>query len=81
MDLTDTEREMLRLVRDGRVMRLTTPLGEGAYERTDGGDLDWDVLDRLAGLDLIAWASTGVGTSARETVELQEDGREAAAKL
>jgi hypothetical protein len=81
MDFTDTEREMLRLVRDGRVMRLTTPLGEGSYERTDGGDLDWDVLDHLAGLGLLAWASTGVGTSARGTVELTEDGREAATRL
>lgn len=80
MDFTDTERELLRLVRDGRVMRLTTPLGEGSYERTDGGDLDWDILDRLAGLDLIAWPSTGVGTSVRKTVELTEDGREAAGK-
>ena len=77
MDLTDTDREMLLLVRDGKVMRLTNPFGDGAYERTDGRDLDWDVLDHLAGLDLIAWRPTGVGTAAREWVELTEDGREA----
>ncbi|HEV2851983.1 MAG TPA: hypothetical protein VHC97_04190 [Thermoanaerobaculia bacterium] len=81
MDLTDTDREMLRLVREGMVMRSTTPLGEGSYERADGGDLDWDALDRLAGLDLIAWPSTGVGTSSREPVELTADGREAAREL
>ena len=77
MDLTDTDREMLHLVRDGRVMHRTTPLGEGSYERVDGGDLDWDVLDGLARLDLIAWPSTGVGTESRKRVELTEDGQEA----
>jgi hypothetical protein len=77
MNLTDADREMLLLVRDGKVMRLTTPLGDGSYERIDGRDLDWDVLDHLAGLDLIAWRSTSVGTASREWVELTEDGREA----
>lgn len=77
MDLTDTDRDMLLLVKEGMVMRLTTPLGESSYERTDGGDLDWDSLDHLAGLDLIAWPSTGVGTSSRERVELTADGQEA----
>jgi hypothetical protein len=81
MDLTDADREMLRLVQAGKVMRRTTPLGEGSYERIDGRDLDWDVLDHLAGLDLIAWRSTGVGTESREWVELTEDGREAVRRL
>lgn len=81
MDLNDADREMLRLVKAGLVMRLSTPLGDGSYERADDGDLDWDVLDRLAGRKLIAWTSTGVGTSSREPVELTEAGEEAARSL
>ena len=72
MDLNDADREMLRLVKAGRVMRLTTPLGDGSYERADSGDLDWDLLDRLAGR---------VGTSSREHVELTKAGEEAAGSL
>jgi hypothetical protein len=81
MELTDTDREMLRLVRDGKVLHLTTPLGEDSYERTDGGDLDWDALNRLARLDLIAWPSTGVGTESRERAELTADGQDAVRDL
>ena len=81
MDLTETDREMLRLVREGKVLHLTTPFGDDSYERTDGGDLDWDSLNRLAGLDLIAWRSTGVGTASRRWAELTEDGQEAARSL
>jgi hypothetical protein len=77
MDLTDTDREMLRLVREGKVLHLTTPFGEDSYERTDGGDLDWDALNGLARLDLIAWPSTGMGTESRKRAELTEDGQEA----
>lgn len=78
MDLTDSDRDMLRLVNAGRVMRLTNPFGDGSYERADGGDLDWDVLDRLARLKLIWWKSAGIGTSSREPVDLTEHGKEAA---
>lgn len=81
MDLTETDREMLRLVREGKVLHVTTPLGEDSYERTDGGDLDWDALDGLARLDLIAWPSTGVGTASRRWAELTEEGQEAARGL
>lgn len=81
MDLTGIDREMLCLVREGKVLHLATLFGEDSYERTDGGDLDWDTLDRLARLDLIAWPSTGVGTESRRRVELTEDGREAVREL
>ncbi len=81
MDLTDTDRDMLRLVREGKVLHLTTPFGEDSYERTDGGDLDWDALEGLARLDLIAWPSTGVGTVSRRRAELTADGEEAARGL
>jgi hypothetical protein len=81
MNLTDIDREMLFLVQEGKVLHLTTSFGEGSYERTDGGDLDWDALDRLARLDLVSWPSTGVGTQARRRMELTEDGREAARGL
>ena len=81
MTITDIERETLCVVEMGRVVRSTNYFGDGSYERTDGKDVDWDVLGHLARLRLIAWASPGVGRSSRELVELTAAGREAIRSL
>lgn len=76
IQLTDTDRDVLRAVQAGVVIHITNLTGPDTYESTDGSDLDFDILDRLAGLGLIAWRSSGVGVESRERIELTEDGEE-----